>query len=308
MVQRGHRALRLLAATALLLALLAGCSGDGASGPRTVLQIGDFEIPVDKSLVIVSTKRTQGLSTLSALNAAQLGCQLYTPFVTHIVTYLSYADRDTVLVDAAILPQNLDSFNTAIFAPEGEALVYVILLERRSQGSNVVLSAMRLPERVEFEGGTVKEIEIDLSLLEDITLEWLGEGGIRRPWSDGPYGYSTERVIPTDAEYPHFGIQKVVNLPWPLDDPRGPDGGWENMSMAFTPNALLPILQDKAAQARSAYRVNNISPWTYGTTYTIGGNGFGFNGASLAFPGLHFITSDAVCTPQHTLVVPPPPQ
>jgi hypothetical protein len=303
------RAMVAAGVTLLLLSLLPGCggAGEGGSGFTPVIQIGDFEIPVDKTLVLVSTKRTQGLNTLSALNETQLGCESYEPFVTHIVTYFSYAARDTVLVDAAILPQNLDAFNTAIFAPEGEALMYVILLERRSAGSNVVLSAMRLPGAVEFEGGTVKEIELDLNLLQPITLEWLAEDGRRRPWSEGPYEYSTNRVIPTDAEYPHVGIQKVVNLPWMLDDPRGPDGGWENMAMAFTPNALLPILSDKTTSARSAYQVNNLSPWSYGTTYTVRGSGFGFNGASLAFPGLHFITADAVCTPQHTLTVPPPP-
>jgi hypothetical protein len=297
-------------ASALLLIGLASCGGAGNGGPsaRTILHIDDLELPIDKALVVVTTKSGSGVNSLNSSNLSQLGCNSYNPTPTHLVVYLSYALRDTVLVDAAEIPQDSDSFSTAMFAPEGEARVYALILQRRSSSSSVVLRGMVLPQPVAVVGGTVMEIELDLGQLSDITLEWVSaDGSERRAWKDGPYPYSFARLDPVPSEtFPDVGVRKVVNLPWPLNDPRGPDGGWENLSGTefAASNNLLPIHFSKDAMSNSSLDTDNPSPWSYNRTFTIAGNGYGFTGASLAFPGQHFITADAVCWPVHSLSIP----
>jgi len=292
---RGHR----LAFVLVLTVAAAGCTspeGDvGGVAPT---------IPTDKALVTITYQRGVTIVSATTLDGIDVpaGCVEANP-ATHVVTYLSFLQRDTVLIDTVDW-RDEETFDNALFAPSGDAWVYVATLHASEGEPGVVLSGTRLEEPVTLVGGEAVELVIDLDALAPVTLAWSSPADPERPWTGGPNPYSYE---PFD-DHSEAGIQMEASLPWPTgDDLRAPAFGWENVVSFSTQNPtgeyyVFEVWESGERRARNLVR----TPEDYGT-FGVSVNGLGFNGASLAFPNRNFYTLQATCTRAHTFIVPQRP-
>jgi len=293
---------RFLGIAVLVVGLLVGgCTDPSHGNAESGATIG--LIPADKALVSISYSRGGvALSGAAQSSGFPVGCTAAYP-ETHVVTYLSYLVRDTVLIDT-VATTGSTAFENVLFAPAGDAWLYVISLHVPDDGPGVVLAGTRLEQPVSFVGGEAKQLEVDLDTLAYVVLEWADPADLEHPWTGGPMEYSFEPF----GESSEVGIQMRAVLPWPMDDSRAPGFGWENVVSFSANNPTGEYYMFEVWEADDVLARNLVSDSRDSGQFGVRVNGLGFNGASFAFPTRQFYTLDATCTPDHTFQVPARPE
>lgn len=304
--------------------MLSAC--DSAAAPSS----GEtpFGLPANKALVAVQFTGSPALSAVGTAAVAPLDACRFD--ATHLVTYLSFIDRNTTLADALDLPAaGLSALTqTALFAPPGEAFVYVIAVRYEERAGQeplaVALSGQRLSETLRLSAGEIVTVEIDLAAMAPFQLAWDTPLDADDPWFGGPQPY--RHVAGASASSREVGIWTTGTLPWDLRDAqgahvdqRGPEIG-NNNSVPADPRPDRYLFEsfgsDYDPEERNIFRFsNNLAPEqfldvendTNEGTFPIVAGGVYLSGSSLSFPGVGFQFPELACESSFEFVIPAPP-